>query len=159
MREMFRLWAARIATAAGTAWAFGAALIVVLAWVISGPVFGFSDTWQLVINTGTTIITFLMVFLIQNAQNREAIALQLKLDELLRAVKGARTGLINIDQLSDEDLEQVRKYFQSLGDEKECKAMAEEEAGVLPAGHASDLEEVIREDRRATPDKGREGRG
>ena len=136
MREKFRLLAASIATAAGTSWAFGGAFVLILLWVITGPLFGFSDTWQLVINTGTTIVTFLMVFLIQNAQNREAIALQLKLDELLRAVKGARTGLINIDQLDDEDLERVRKYFQELGDEKECRDMALAAAGSGDAGVA-----------------------
>ncbi|HEY9280263.1 MAG TPA: low affinity iron permease family protein [Eoetvoesiella sp.] len=116
IRDKFRTGAERISSAAGTPQAFSIALFVVLLWMASGPLFGFSDTWQLIINTGTTIVTFLMVFLIQNAQNRDAVAVQLKLDELLRSMRGARTGMINIDQLSDEDLERLRKQFQALGD-------------------------------------------
>lgn len=117
MNEKFRLVAERIATIAGTPRAFLLALLMVVLWAVSGPLFGFSDTWQLIINTGTTIVTFLMVFLIQNAQNREAVAVQLKLDELIRAVRGARMGMINIHQLSDEDLALLRREFQRLGDE------------------------------------------
>jgi len=117
MHERFRIAAERISFIAGTPIAFSVAVFLVVAWGISGPIFGFSDTWQLVVNTGTTIITFLMVFLIQNAQNREAIAVQLKLDELLRAVKGARLGMINIDQLTDEELARLRRQFQTLGEE------------------------------------------
>ena len=109
--------AERIALAAGTPWAFCTAFALVLMWSVSGPIFGFSNTWQLVINTGTTIVTFLMVFLIQNAQNRDAMAVQLKLDELLRAMKGARTRMINLDLLSDEDLARLQEQFQKLGED------------------------------------------
>lgn len=115
MRQSFHRLAACIAEATGSPWAFGTAIILIVAWVASGPVFGFSDTWQLVVNTGTTIITFLMVFLIQNAQNRDSQAVQIKLDELLRALEGARTAIINIEDLSEEDLAQLRKQFQELG--------------------------------------------
>lgn len=117
MHENFRKFAEGIATAAGSPRAFLLALVFVLAWAVTGPLFGFSDTWQLVINTGTTIVTFLMVFLIQNAQNRDTVAVQLKLDELLRTVRGARVGMINIDQLSDEELEHLRKQFRQVADE------------------------------------------
>lgn len=117
MHEKFRTAAARIATVSGSPRSFSIAVFLVFAWAVSGPLFGFSDTWQLVINTGTTIITFLMVFLIQNAQNRDAVAVQLKLDELIRAVQGARMGMINIDQLSDDDLTRLRTQFQDLGNE------------------------------------------
>src|SRR5579872_5145655 len=94
--------------------AFGGALLIVIAWAVLGPVFHFSDTWQLVINTGTTIVTFLMVFLIQNTQNRDTKALHLKLDELLRGVAGARTSLVNLETLSDEELERLQKQFARL---------------------------------------------
>ena len=114
MHDLFR----RISTAAsdmvGSSWTFILAAIIVLVWAISGPLFHFSDTWQLLINTGTTIITFLMVFLIQHAQNREAECTQLKLDELIRAVKGARTMMIRLEDLSDEDLKRLRQEFSEL---------------------------------------------
>jgi len=86
----------------------------VVVWSATGPVFGFSDTWQLVINTGTTIITFLMVFLIQNTQNRDARAIHLKLDELLRAVKDARTGMVDLEDMSDEELKRLQEEFKDL---------------------------------------------
>ena len=99
---------------AGHPAAFLVALTIVAIWAAIGPVFGFSDTWQLVINTGTTIVTFLMVFLIQNTQNRDTKALHLKLDELLRGVAGARTSLVNLETLSDEELERLQKQFARL---------------------------------------------
>ena len=117
MQDKFRMIAERISTAAGKPWAFLTAFCMVLLWTISGPVFGFSDTWQLVINTGTTIVTFLMVFLIQNAQNRDAVAVQLKLDELIRTMRGARMGMINIAQLTDEELDKLKEQFEALGEE------------------------------------------
>ena len=98
----------------GSSWAFIFSVVIILVWAITGPMFHYSDTWQLVINTGTTIITFLMVFLIQNTQNRDAKAIHLKLDELIKGVKGARTGLVNLEQLSDSDLERLHKEFERL---------------------------------------------
>lgn len=93
---------------------FIAALAVVLAWLVSGPLFGFSDTWQLVINTGTTIVTFLMVFLIQNTQNRDAEAVQIKLDELIRAQQGAHNALLDLEELDDEELARMRLIYERL---------------------------------------------
>jgi low affinity Fe/Cu permease len=129
-RDAFRRLACRSAEALGSSWAFVVALLVVVSWMVSGPFFGFSDTWQLVINTGTTIVTFLMVFLIQNAQNREAKALHLKLDELIHGVKGARNELINLEDLTDEQLDQLQREFERLGKGRgEVTATAERAAG------------------------------
>ena len=114
MNEVFRKVAHRIAELVGSPWAFLLALAVIAGWGLSGPLFGYSDTWQLVINTGTTIVTFLMVFLIQNTQNRDARAIHLKLDELLRAVAGARSGLVDLEDLLDEDLAQLQREFERL---------------------------------------------
>jgi low affinity Fe/Cu permease len=96
---------------------FAAAVLVILAWGVTGPIFGFSNTWQLAINTGTTIVTFLMVFLIQNTQNRDGAAVQLKLDELIRAIDGAHNGLLDLEELSDEDLGRIRGQFEALARE------------------------------------------
>jgi low affinity Fe/Cu permease len=110
MNELFRKFAQNTSTATGTPWAFLLAVAVVVVWAITGPIFGYSDTWQLVINTGTTIVTFLMVFLIQNTQNRDAVALHLKLDELLRAIEGAREGkFTDLEEQSDEVVKEVKK--------------------------------------------------
>jgi low affinity Fe/Cu permease len=98
----------------GSSQAFAGAVGVIIVWALLGPVFHFSDTWQLVINTGTTIVTFLMVFLIQNTQNRDAVAIHLKLDELICAMKGARNQLVDIEELSDEELEKLRREFRRL---------------------------------------------
>jgi len=114
MNDWFRKFANKTSEAMGTPWAFIAAVLLILGWAISGPVFGFSEVWQLVINTGTTIITFLMVFLIQNTQNRDAKAIHLKLDELLRGVEGARTSMVDLEDLSDEDLKKLQNEFQRL---------------------------------------------
>lgn len=114
MGDKFRRLAEYVAHAVGSYWAFVLALLVVVVWAVSGPLFGFSDTWQLVINTGTTIVTFLMVFLIQNTQNRESRIVMLKLDELLRGVQGARTGFVDLDGMTDDELETVRKEFSRL---------------------------------------------
>ena len=110
----FRVFARHSAIALGSAWAFCGAVFVILVWILSGPMFHFSDTWQLVINTATTIITFLMVFLIQNTQNRDAKAVHLKLDELIRALKGARNTLVDLENLSDEELKKLEKQFQGM---------------------------------------------
>lgn len=98
----------------GSAWAFAAAAFVILVWLVTGPTFHFSDTWQLIINTATTIITFLMVFLIQNTQNRDAKAMHLKLDELIRALKGARDQLVDLEDLSDQELKKLEEQFHRL---------------------------------------------
>jgi low affinity Fe/Cu permease len=114
MNELFRQFSQKTAQLVGTSWAFILSVFVILAWAITGPMFHYSDTWQLVINTGTTIITFLMVFLIQNTQNRDAKAIHLKLDELLKGVKGARTGFVNLETLSDAELEGLQREFERL---------------------------------------------
>jgi len=98
----------------GSPWMFFFALVIVLAWAVTGPYFDYSDSWQLVINTGTTILTFLMVFLIQNTQNRDAKAIQLKLDELIRAVEGARTKLVRLEDMSDDELGELQDQFKRL---------------------------------------------
>ncbi|MEP6710599.1 MAG: low affinity iron permease family protein [Candidatus Saccharibacteria bacterium] len=114
MKEIFRHVANRISIWTGSAAVFILAVLIVVVWIFTGPVFDFSDTWQLVINTGTTIITFLMVFLIQNTQNRDGKAVQLKLDELIRATKGARTQYVGLEDLSDEDLSALDEEFKVL---------------------------------------------
>jgi low affinity Fe/Cu permease len=114
MQEAFRAFAERTAHAVGTYWAFLAALAAVGVWGMTGPYFGYSDTWQLFINTGTTIVTFVMVFLIQNTQNRESRVMALKLDELIRAAEGARTSFVDLDHMSDDELEAVQKEFSRL---------------------------------------------
>lgn len=114
MGDLFHKFASFISSIVGSPAAFVVALAVIIIWVVSGPTFGFSDTWQLVINTATTIVTFLIVFLIQNSQNRDAKAIHLKLDELLKGVKGARTGLVNIEDLPDEELEKLHEQFKDL---------------------------------------------
>jgi len=113
-RESFRACAHSISIAAGTHWAFMIAVGLILVWALTGPLFHFSDTWQLVINTATTVITFLMVFIIQNTQNRDTRAIQLKLDELLRAMQGARTRLVALETLTDEELDDLEKEFEKV---------------------------------------------
>ena len=110
----FTRFAKTIAHISGQPVTFGLAVLIILAWAVTGPVFRFSDTWQLVINTSTTIITFLMVFLIQNTQNRDTEAMQLKLDELIRAVGGAENALLDLEELDDVDLDAVRETYQKL---------------------------------------------
>jgi len=99
----------------GSSWAFIVAFGVIVVWGVTGPIFHYSDTWQLVINTGTTIVTFLMVFLIQRAQNKESLAVQLKLDEIVASLEGASNRLIDIEDLSEEEVENLRKHYQELG--------------------------------------------
>lgn len=118
LNDLFRRFAHSSAKIVGSASMFLAALAVVAAWALAGPLFGFSDTWQLVINTGTTIITFLMVFLIQNTQNRDANAIHLKLDELIRALKGARDTLVDLEDLSDQELSNLHQEFQRLSQKR-----------------------------------------
>ena len=104
------------AHAMGQPAAFGTALAIIILWAISGPIFGFSDTWQLIINTGTTIITFLMVFIIQNTQNRDAEAMHIKLDELIRAMDQAQNALLNLEELEEDDLERIRANYLRLAE-------------------------------------------
>ena len=110
----FARFARGTATLSGRSGSFALALGVVLTWAITGPLFGFSDTWQLVINTGTTIVTFLMVFVIQNTQNRDGEALQLKLDELIRAVKGAKNSMLDLEELDQDQLDEIRERYENL---------------------------------------------
>ena len=114
MREHFRSFAHGMADLVGSPGAFVAGVAVTLVWAASGPYFHFSDTWPLVINTGTTVVTFLMVFLIQSTQNRDAKAMHLKLDELIRAVGAARTRLVHLENLTDEELASLEQEFQRL---------------------------------------------
>jgi low affinity Fe/Cu permease len=114
VNEIFRSFAEKTARAVGSPWAFTVALLIVVLWALSGPVFGFSDSWQPVINTGTTIVTFLIVFLIQNTQNRESRVVHLKLDELLRGVEGARLSFASLDKMTDAELDDVQKEFERL---------------------------------------------
>ena len=116
MSDLFRKFAERTSHAVGTPWAFLLAVFAVVIWAATGPFFGYSDTWQLIINTSTTIVTFLMVFLIQNMQNRDSQVVSLKLDELLRAVRGARTEMVDLDHMSDEELKSVQGEFERLHD-------------------------------------------
>ena len=112
MERFFTRVATAIATAAGQPFAFVLAFLIILLWGVIGPVFHFSDTWQLVVNTGTTIVTFLMVFLIQNAQNSDAAAMQAKLDELLRAVGKARDQFIGVEHLTEREIEMIRRALE-----------------------------------------------
>jgi low affinity Fe/Cu permease len=114
VQDAFRVFAHQSSIILGSAWAFAGAVLVILVWVLTGPTFHFSDTWQLVINTATTVITFLMVFLIQNTQNRDAKAMHLKLDEIIRALKDARNELVDLEDLSDEELKKLDEQFRRL---------------------------------------------
>jgi low affinity Fe/Cu permease len=113
-RSFFGRFATGAARAMGHPLAFLLAVLIIVGWAVTGPFFGFSDTWQLVINTSTTIITFLMVFLIQNTQNRDSTALQLKLDELIRAVEGAHNSLLDLEELEEGQLERLRAVYEEL---------------------------------------------
>lgn len=114
MADLFRRFGEATAATVGTPAAFIGAFLVVIVWGVSGPIFSYSDSWQLVINTGTTIVTFLMVFLIQGTQNRDTRILNLKLDELLRALEGARTGFVRLNDFTDADLEELQEQFATL---------------------------------------------
>jgi low affinity Fe/Cu permease len=117
INEFFRKFARTTAEVVGSPWAFVVGLLLIVGWLVSGPLFDFSDTWQLVINTSTTIVTFLMVFIIQNSQNRDAKALHLKLDELIRVMDHARNHLVDLENRPDEELEELQTEFAALGQE------------------------------------------
>ncbi len=119
VNDLFRVFARRSSMVLGSAWAFTLAIVIIVVWGLTGPAFHFSDTWQLIINTSTTIVTFLMVFVIQNTQNRDSKAVNLKLDEVIRAVKGARNQLINLEGLSDEDLKNLENQFKRAREKAE----------------------------------------
>ena len=117
--DAFRVFARRSSRVLGSAWAFAGAIVIIVVWGVTGPAFHYSNTWQLIINTGTTIVTFLMVFLIQNTQNRDAKAAHLKLDEIIRALEGARNELIDLEKLADEDLASLEKQFERVREKAE----------------------------------------
>ena len=122
MHELFRKFSHKISQAVGSSWSFILAVTIVAVWALTGPLFHYSDTWQLVINTGTTVVTFLMVFVIQNTQNRDARAVHLKLDELIKGVSGARTKLVDLEELSDKELEELHMEFKLIH-EREIKQL------------------------------------
>jgi len=117
VNNIFRRFALRVSQVMGSPWAFTLAVILIVVWAISGPIFDFSDTWQLVINTATTIVTFLMVFLIQNTQNRDTRAIHLKLDELIASVEQARNSMLAVEDLPDETIDELKKEFGELLEE------------------------------------------
>ena len=134
MRDSFLHVAARVTSAAGSPYALLLAAAVIVTWLVTGPLFNFSDTWQLVINTATTIVTFLMVFVIQATTNRESKATQIKLDELIRAVHGARNAIIATDLISEHDVEELQKEFEAVGK----RAQAQEQAHPRSSGTSRD---------------------
>jgi len=129
MNEKFHHFAVKVAGLVGSPLAFVLAILTIAVWLVTGPVFGYSDTWQLIINTGTTIVTFLVVFLIQNTQNRDARAIHLKLDELIRAVKGARNRLVELEKCSDEELAALEKEMDRIHQGRGKKASKSSEKG------------------------------
>jgi low affinity Fe/Cu permease len=129
---------------AGSSWAFALAALVIVVWLITGPLFHFSDTWQLVINTGTTIVTFLMVFLIQRAQNKDALAIQLKLNEIVAAIQGASNRLIAVEELSEPELNALHRHYCKLA------AMARADGDVLKSHSVEEAEVRHQRKRKAT---------
>lgn len=132
MNEFFRKFSQKTSQLVGTTWAFLIAVLVVVVWALTGPMFNYSDTWQLVINTSTTIVTFLMVFLIQNSQNRDTRALHIKLDEIIRVQTEARNSLLNLEDMTDEDLDRLQQEFNNLHTRE-----MENNGGVVPASAPS----------------------
>jgi low affinity Fe/Cu permease len=129
-KDLSSRFATKVSEKAGSAWAFITALAIVIIWAASGPLFGFSDTWQLVINTGTTVVTFLMVFLIQRAQNKDTLAVQLKLNELVAAIDAASNRLISVEDLSEEELDVLHAHYRKL-------AMMAKDEGKLAETHST----------------------
>jgi len=141
MRKFFNLCATKISSAAGQPMTFITAVVIIVVWAVTGPLFHYSDTWQLISNTGTTIVTFLMVFLIQNSQNRDAAAMQAKLDELLRAVDKAREQFIGIEHLTDQQIELVRTAL-----ERHAKELKEEKQAAKPKNGKQKAKQKTTED-------------
>ena len=137
MNEFFRKFATKAAEAMGSSWSFLMATAIIVVWALTGPLFHFSDTWQLVINTGTTVITFLAVFLIQNTQNRDAKGIHLKLDELIKATSGARNDVIDLDVLSDEQLKHLEQEYKRL-----CEGNIDERSGDVKARQTAVMREI-----------------
>jgi low affinity Fe/Cu permease len=137
LRGWFRKFAQQTSAAVGSPWAFIIAALAVIVWAVTGPIFHYSDSWQLVINTSTTIVTFLMVFLIQHTQNRDARAMHLKLDELIRSIKAARNQLVDLEELSDEELDRFQKEFARLRERADRRRQA-------PREHDQDQPEASR---------------
>jgi low affinity Fe/Cu permease len=164
MREYFRIFSEAVSRAAGTPVAFVVAVLIIVVWLVTGPIFHYSDTWQLVINTSTTIVTFLMVFLLQNTQNRESRATQIKLDELLRAITAARTSLVDLEELPDSELDRLEGEFRTLSEragttraqraERRVFADAAHKARDAKAGRAADSG---KEERRSGEAAGKNG--
>ncbi|MBC9933696.1 low affinity iron permease family protein [Chitinophaga qingshengii] len=150
--RFFEAMAARVIAATGSAWAFFVALGIIIIWGITGPVFHYSDTWQLVINTGTTIITFLMVFIIQKSQNKDSKSIQLKLNELIAAHKLASNRLIDIESLSEEELDILHKYYRAMAEETKKRITMNESHSVEEAieGALSKHEEHLRKRKKYT---------
>ncbi|MCW3107159.1 MAG: low affinity iron permease family protein [Segetibacter sp.] len=142
-KKPFDNLSARITKLTGSSWSFIIAVIFVLAWALSGPLFHFSDTWQLVINTGTSVITFLMVFIIQQSQNKDTMALQLKLNELIAANNKASNRLIDVEDLTEEELQRLKKFYCELGE------LAEQDKDLF-ATHSVEEAKEIQEDKRET---------
>jgi low affinity Fe/Cu permease len=133
--ESFNRFAKATARACGHPYTFAGSVLLVVLWAVTGPLFRFSDTWQLVINTATTVLTFLAVFLIQNTQNRDATAMQIKLDELIRAVKGAQNRLVDLEELTEEELDRYKARFAQLAARARERDSGETDSPELPAGH------------------------
>ncbi|MGH9872673.1 MAG: low affinity iron permease family protein [Pyrinomonadaceae bacterium] len=132
MNQVFRKFSVSAANALGSSWMFIANVLLILVWLVAGPFFHYSDTWQLIVNTATTVFTYLAVFLIQNTQNRDAVATHLKLDELIKGVEGARTRLVNLEKLSDEELAALQEEFDRLR-AKHAKGPAREDVSASAA--------------------------
>jgi low affinity Fe/Cu permease len=146
--SLFERFARKASALAGKPIAFFTALAIVLVWLLTGPIFGFSDTWQLIINTGTTIITFLMVFLIQNTQNRDSEAIQVKLDELIRSIDGAHLALLDLEDLDDKDLERICREYRELAKQarKDLRAgKSDTDVREVGAAHRKELAEKRRQ--------------
>jgi len=148
--ELVEKFASVVTKAAGSTWAFIIAFMVVLVWAISGPIFHYSENWQLIINTGTTIITFLMVFLIQKAQNKDSLAIQLKLNELVAAHEFASNRLVNVENLTEKDLKLIQQYYSSLSNMAKKEESLQQSHSIDEASNLNEIkkgrEEIILEE-------------